>query len=541
VKDLIKSVTKQEWKFWVKVVIAVLILTSLSRIFLVIWTPEGFIPRGNIIYSFTDRQVYLSYIEQAREGKFLFEDLYTAKAESSPMFNIFWLSLGLFARLTNLSGNAVIEFFRILLAPLLLFSLYLLFTYLIKDIFQRKLAFLIASLGGGMGFILMPIIYLVAALFSLMEKIRILPIDIDNCEAFIFNTIYYSPHFIFSTFLFVSIILLTLLAIEKNKLTYSLPVGIMSAVLLNFHPFTFFILFFIFFAYFISALIQEKKTGFFIFKYFLLVGIIALPSALYHLSMFNSPWWQNQTWNSTTITPFWLSILAGYGVLVFFSIHSLRLSYKKKMEIKNEKFLLCWLVGGAVLIFLPVSVQGRFLEGYQIALIILSSYSLAKFLERRKDLIKDKVFGAILFIVFFCLSIFFVMFLDMKNIYRQGNIVYIRKETAITLKELKNIVGADEVILADIYNANMIPGFATRRVFAGHGVETIDYERKYDTLVEYMTNSNGDARREILKQNGISYVLYDGQWKDEWKWDLEKDKNLEKIYEKGSYKFYKVL
>ena len=133
------------------------------------------------------------------------------------------------------------------------------------------------------------------------------------------------------------------------------------------------------------------------------------------------------------------------------------------------------------------------------------------------------------------------MFLDMKNIYKQGNLVYIRKETIPVLKELKNITGADDLILADIYNANMIPGFAIRRVFVGHGVETIDYQRKYDTLIQYMTNPKSDARKEILKQNGISYVLYDGQWKGEWKWDLDEDRGLEKIYEYGSYKLYKIL
>jgi len=539
VKDLIKSITKSEWKFWAKVVIAVLILTSLSRIFLVIWTPDGFTPRGNIIYSFVDRHVYLSYIEQARDGKYLFEDLYTSKAESRPMLNLFWLALGLVARFTGLSANLTIEIFRIILAPLLLFILYLFLAFLIKNALQRKAAFLIAVLGGGMGLVFLPILYFIIVVFNLKGG-RFLPIDIDNSEAFVFTTIYYSPHFIFSTFLFLSVILLSFLAVEKKKISYSIPAGLMSAVLLNFHPFTFFILFFILLAYFIFSLWKDGKTAAFLLKYFFIAGLLSLPSALYHLYMFNAPWWQNQIWRSTTVTPFWLSILAGYGILSIFAVYSLWLSFKKKIEIKNEKLLLCWLLSGAVLIFLPISVQGRFLEGYQIVLIILASYSLSLYLQKHRRLISGKIFTGILFIIFFCLSFVFVIYLDIHNIFLKGNLVYIKKETAIALKELKSRVSADELILADIYNANMIPGIAARRVFVGHGVETIDYKRKYDTLIEYMVSPSGDARQEILKQNSIDYVLYDSQWKDEWKWDPGEDDGLKKIYEKGGYKLYKV-
>jgi len=538
--DLIKSITKQEWKFWAKVLVAVLILTSLSRIFIILWTPHDYVPRGNSIMSFVDRYVYISYIEQAREGNFLFQDLFTSKEESVPMLNIFWLGAGLFARFTGFSGNFVLEFLRIALIPLLLFVAYLLLAFFIKNIFQRKLGFLLAALGGGLGFVLMPVLYLVEVFYPKGAILRDLPVDLDAAEAFLFTTSYYSAHFIFSTTLFILILLLTLLATEKKKVIYAVPAGIMGLVLANFHPFTIVSLTFVFGIYFLYLLWQDRKAAFFLFKYFLIYFALLLPSIIYHLYMFQSPWWQNQTWNSTTFRPYFLAIVFGYGLILFFAIYALILSFKRKLKIKNEKFLLCWVLGQIVLVFLPISVQGRFFEGYSLALIILASYPLAGYLEKRSWMTKGKVYAAAIFLVFFGLSYIFLIFLDLRNTYWRGNLVYIQRDAIEAMEELKNLVGKDDLILSDIYNATIIPGISVRRVFVGHGVETIDYERKYKILKRFMASTDVFERKTILESNRIDYLFYDAGWKDYWTWNPDESDFLQKVYEKGNYKIYKV-
>lgn len=538
--NLIKSITKDEWKFWIKVLLAILIFTSIARIFILIWTPEGFVPRGNNIYSMTDRYVYVSYVEQAREGAYLFEDLYTSAEESVPMLNVFWLSAGLFARLTGFSGNATLEILRILLIPFLLFSVFLLLVFFIKDIWQRKLAFLIASLGGGLGLFFLPLLWLFENFFPSKGILRNLPIDLDNAEAFLFITSYYSCHFIFSTFLFTFVILLSLLAIENKKLFYAVPTGIMSAVLLNFHPWAFIAIFFIFFVYFLFLLLKKNKTSFFIFKYGLILGLFVLPSAFYHLFMFNTPWWQNQTWNSTTSTPFIISILGGYGLIFVFALYSIWQNYKKRIKIKNEKFLLIWLIGQFVLFFLPVSVQGRFLEGYWLSLVVLASYSLANWIKKRQWITKGKIFSASLFIICFCLSYVLVIFLDFRNIYYKSNLIYIKKDSVEAMKELKGLAKKDDLVLADICNASMIPGISLRRVFVGHAVETINFDYKYGELKKFMKSSDIGERQAILKNNKIDWFFYDATWASDWAWEPNEQDFLEKVYERGDYRIYKV-
>lgn len=538
--ELIKSITGQEWKFWAKVLVAVLVLTSLSRIFIVIMTPGDSVPRGNNIFSFIDRHVYTSYIEQAREGRYFFDDLFTAKEDSVPMLNLFWLGAGLFARFTHLSANATLEFLRVLFIPFLLLAVYLLVAYFIKDIRQRRQAFLLASLGGGLGTVFLPAFYIMELMSAPGVMTRNFPIDLDKAESFIFSTSYYSAHFVFSTILFVLILLLSLLAIDKKKLFYSLPAGLLSLVLINFHPFTFISVFFILFSYFIFLLWKSKNDALFFIKYGFIAGAIALPSVFYHISMFYTPWWQNQTWNSGTVTPFFLAIIAGYGVMLYFIFRSLQLSFGKKIEIHKENFLLVWLLSQFVLVFMPVSVQGRFLEGYWLVLVIAGSYSLTLFLKKKDWIIKSKIYAAGLFIAVFSLSFILLIVLDLKNILLRGNLIYIKKDAVAAMRGLKNIAGRDDLVLADIYNSSVIPGIAVRRVFVGHGVETIDYDRKYKILKQFMASGDEKERELILRNNKIAYLFYDGSWKKDWAWNPDDEKFLQKIYERGNYKIYTV-
>ncbi|MBU4421775.1 hypothetical protein KKB41_02320 [Patescibacteria group bacterium] len=537
-KDLIKSITKKEWKFWIWVVAGLILATSLSRLAVPIFMPEDGAWRGNVIYSFIDRYVYVSYIEQAREGNILFQDLYTAKEESSPMLNVFWLGMGLVAKATRLSANAALEIFRILLIPALFFVSYLLISFFIKDIWQRKLAFLFSAFAGGLGALFFPII---ALFYSEKAAAYQLPIDFDTPEAFLFPTSYYSPHFIFSTTLLLLIILLSLLAIEKKNLHYAFPAGIAGLILSNFHPFSFIVVSYLFICYFLFLLWKNRAEAWFLFKYGCLLFIFVLPSIIYHAFMFFTPWWQNQTWGSTTYIPNIFSILSGYGLLVPFAIWSLWLAYKNKIEIKKIYFLLIWFLGQIVLIFLPVSVQRRFLEGYSFVLIILASYAIVLFLEKRKWIIKGKIFAITIFILCFGLSYILVLTLDLKNIVSQGNVVYFKKAEVEAIKELKNIVPKDELIISDIYNSAIIPGIALRRVFVGHGTETIDFERKYLILERFMASSNDMEKSLILDNNGIKYLFYDNIWEKDWAWDPDEMDFLEKVYEQGDYKIYKVL
>ncbi len=535
-KDLIQSITKQEWKFWAKILIAVLILTSVSRIFAVVLTPEGQVWTGRTYFPPVDRFVYISYVEQIKNGANILQDFYSAKGETAPMINVFWMFLGYAARFTGLSSFAVIELSRVFFMPGLFFILYILISYFFKNILERKTAFLLAVFGGGLGVWAYPII---AVLTRGKELIDHLPIDFNVTEAFIFLSSYYSAHYIVSLSLFFFLILAGLIAVERKKIHYAIYAGLAGLILINFHPFSFTVFIYIFAAYFFYLLWKDKTAAFFLFKYFLIFTAIVLPAAIYHLQMMQTPWWQNQTWNSNTETPNFIYIFFGYGLLLLLAIMSIYKICKKELEISSAPFLVIWFFGQISLIFLPISVQRRFLEGYDVLLAILAAPYIAFAIKKKAWLIKGKFFSALIFVVLFSLSFIVVIYLDFCNYIYRIPLIYAPKDSFEAMRALRDYTGADDLILADLYSANTIPGVALRHVFVGHGTETINYMYKLNILTRFGKSNDENERWLILQNNKIDYLFYDPSWN--WGFNPDDDDFLKKMFDIDGYKLYKVL
>ena len=228
----------------------------------------------------------------------------------------------------------------------------------------------------------------------------------------------------------------------------------------------------------------------------------------------------------------------GYGLLLILSALFVFRIIRKKLNIKYEAFLIIWFLGQASLIFLPISVQRRFLEGYQIVLAVLAGYFIKQFLEKRQWIIRGKLFAITIFILLFSASFLVVMYLDFYNIYSKAKMIYLTKNNLIAMRELKKVSNSDDLILADIYTSNMLPGMILHRVFVGHGVETIKFKQKLETLNKFALSTDKDERRAILNNNYISWFFYDKSWN--WGFDPDSDNFLKKVYERGDYKIYKV-
>lgn len=534
--ELIKSITKQEWKFWAKVLVGLLILTSVSRIFAIIFTPPGYVWSGRTYFYPMDRFVYVSYIEQMKNGAAILQDLYSAKGETMPMINLFWMGAGYLARLTNFSSMVALETSRIILIPGLLLVLYLFICYFFKDFLARKIAFLLATFGGGLGVWFYPISNQFMRGKEIIDR---LPIDFSVAEPFIFSSAFYSVHFILSSTLLLLILLLTLLALDKKKLSYAAVAGAAGLLLVNFHPFSFFVPVYILFVYFIYLLWKDRGRAFFLFKYSIVFFLVSSPGIIYLLYMLRTPWWQSQAWDSGTEIPNFSLIIIGYGLLLFCSLAAIYKILKNELKIANAPFLIVWFFSQISLVFLPVSIQRRFLEGYAVALSILAASFILFLIKKRPWLTKGKIFPAASFIILFCLSFAVVIYLDFYNFYYKMKGMYLDKKNLAALREIKKYAGPDDMILADIYNSNLIPGLILRRVFIGHGVESINSAVKLNLLTRFGRSTSKDERKTILRNNKINYLFYDPSWN--WAFNPDGDDFLKKIFDMDGYKLYKVL
>ena len=112
-----------EKKYVFLIIIVFLILNNLSFATAMVVEGSDYFT-GTNYYAGADKTIYLSQIEQARQGHFLFKNLYTSEEQQGLIFSPVWLVLGIIGRLTNISNILILLFSRIILSVLFLVFIY---------------------------------------------------------------------------------------------------------------------------------------------------------------------------------------------------------------------------------------------------------------------------------------------------------------------------------------------------------------------------------------------------------------------------------
>ena len=174
-------VARQDRRFAVIISLIVLVLVTLPYLL-----AAG---SGGTDYEFNgfllnpqDGNSYLAKMRQGWEGQWRFRLPFTADSGEGAYLFLFYLFLGHLARLVDLPLVIAFHFARLLGAGLLLWTLWRFFGALLSNSRSRRLAFALASLGSGMGWLLLP----TGAFTS----------DFWVAEAFPFLSAYANPHFL---------------------------------------------------------------------------------------------------------------------------------------------------------------------------------------------------------------------------------------------------------------------------------------------------------------------------------------------------------
>ena len=283
--ELIKSITKKEWRLLGILALTVIVVTTIPLVYGWLVRPPGSIFVGIHFSNLNDWIVYYSYLEQARQGSLLFDNLFTAENQT-PMFNIFWISVGILAKIFNLSPILTFNLVRILLIPIFYFVAYLFISYIFKDVRKRQVALLLLSFSAGLGFFLLGRIVEYPTNHALGQFNW--PIDLWVPEAFTFLTLYYSPHFIASLTLILSVFFLSLIYVEKRQFFYSIWTGILALILFFFHPFHVLTVFGVIFFYFLILIIKNREQLWPLFRHYVVLLIFSAPAIYYYFYLLST-------------------------------------------------------------------------------------------------------------------------------------------------------------------------------------------------------------------------------------------------------------
>jgi hypothetical protein len=138
---------------WLVVVSGVLLLLTLVPLAVAAAnTPGGHLFSG-FVYEARDGNSYVAKTMEGVQAHWLYHDPYTSEAQPETFIHLPYLLLGQLDRVVRLPVPLLLQLVRLVLAGALLVAIYLVCAECFADVGRRRLAFILAVLGGGLGFL----------------------------------------------------------------------------------------------------------------------------------------------------------------------------------------------------------------------------------------------------------------------------------------------------------------------------------------------------------------------------------------------------
>ncbi|HCC22652.1 TPA: hypothetical protein DF272_00530 [Candidatus Falkowbacteria bacterium] len=453
-----------------------------------------------------DTNVYFAYINRIKNSSFFLTNQFNFTPQPFGLFNLFWLMIGLFARLFHLSALVAFHLSRIVLIPILVYCLYRLSLTIIKDNFWSRLTAIAITFSSGLG------IYL-NFLHDDRNNIYYRPLDLWMPEITVFNTLFHTPHFIAATILIVAIFYFFLRATAQNRFRSSLTAGLLALILFNFHPYHFPLIYCAALAYSFYLLLEKRATFLALLSHFALLFFLSVPAVIYHLYTLSDPIIAARAAQNFTMNSPLIFTVIGLG-LPFFGFWLGSYSEFKSNTSPSHVFLFIWFTVGLLLSFVPDWQFGRrSLHSISIPAVILSITWFQSICARYHVDLKSIINRHPMAIVMFFITVlaptsFFNLSRDIKLYLNNHPLFYYSSAKDQALSQLNNLHGKN--IMASDVNSNFIVGHSDKNVFWGHDHESIDSANKKRLQAEIFSGQlPSDRLQSELKFLSVDYIWWD--------------------------------
>jgi len=445
---------------------------------------------GGFLLNPLDGNTYLAKMRQGWDGAWRFRLPYTVESGKGGYLNLFYLYLGHMARVLKLPLLFTFHLARWLSAGILLRALWYFYGRIFQEISSRHIAFALAALGSGMGWLLIPTGQFTA--------------DFWVAETYPFLSANTNPHFPLGL-----AFLLWLIAPKEKKCSWRVHLcGAGAALLLSIvSPFGTALALTILGVQWLWKTIQELRVG---QKVVFPVSIVAI--LLGGLPLLIYDWWlvHNDSvfaiWNAQNLTPspVWWDVLISLSPALPFALLTL---WRKKTEVKVTvpTLLLQWLVVGMILMYMPWNLQRRFMMGLYIPIAGLAAWALAQMGSNSARSYRFRVGGLFLLalptnLMIIMISIFGIKTLDEK--------IYLNQSEAQALDWIEEWTIPDALILSGPEMGLWIPAHTGRRVIYGHPFETIYAEQEKQAVQRFFTGTmNSKDVQDFILSRSVDYIL----------------------------------
>ena len=430
-----------------------------------------------------DINLYFSAIGWGKRDGFLFENLYDTGHSQRMLLFPLYIILGKTAKFFELSNPLMFHLGGIVLSFILASVVWWLIKLFLNQEVERKTAFVLIFLGGGLGW--------------LFFDQTILP-DLGT-PGFTLATALRMPREAFS----LSLFLLTLgnfwQAIIYQRKNQLILATFFSFLMMLFHPYNLISLGTIFLCFGIYQCLKKDSFNF-LKPLFLLVTVgITYYFSIGKQLLSNSGFSGQASQSQSTPTPF--QAIAGWGFLFPLII----IAFFSKKESEKTNFLKIWFLSHWLILYLPFSFQKLMIRGLWIPTVLLATKG-TKELAQKINLSFPLI--AALILILTSIPSFFMTY---KRIVEtpENRWIYLTKEEGEVIEYLKTHGQDEEGVLASYRIANIIPAHTTKRVYAGHLFQTPNFEERMNQVNKFYSGKMEKLEPEkFLKNINVRWVFW---------------------------------
>ncbi|MBT6691708.1 hypothetical protein HOB10_05265 [Candidatus Parcubacteria bacterium] len=477
-----------------------------------------------------DHFVYLSHIEQGKEGHLMTKLLYNHLAENNVMFSPHWYIIGQFSNITNISVVTSYFIWRILLLIPFLFLLW----WFIKKIFSSYkksiLAMLTILFGNGIGTIFI----------NIFPESTLKPTNLWMPESITFLSLNQTPLFVLALIL-ILLVFISFIESVKSKKNYLILICCSLNLLLTLiHTYDMVITLAVLTGWSAFKFYQTRHKK--IILYLAYLYFVSGTGALYYAWLLRRDLAMIQ-WNAQNlcISGPLTEYLWGMGLLFVFSIAGIVYIIKKRL-FQNDylNLITVWAAIGWVLIYLPVHFNRRLSNGWHMALAITSLYFFLWLHKKFPVVLRGALITVVGFLVFFDTMIF--LSVDSSVTRSNESHYFFHSQTKQEIyQQIQATTDEHDVILTRGIDGNHLPGFTARKVYTGHLMGTWEAVLKNREVEKLWSNPNDIS--EWLVDKNIAYIFASRFYIPEFdkiKW-LAKEKYIEPIIDNDEFILYKIL
>ena len=484
------SGTEKQWALrWAVIIVG---LTCLP--YLVAWllTPADAQYTGLLINHY-DGESYYAKMQQGARGDWLFHLPFTSESHEGAFVYTFYLALGQLAGVLRLPIPWVYHLARAAGSLFLLLVAYRFMARFLDSVQIRRAAFLLLGFSAGFGWLLAPLGLITA--------------DLWVAEGFTFLSMLVNPHFPLAIGLMLLVFIAVLDLQVKDGRTRQRLAGAAAASLgLSFvHPIAVPIALVVLGLYSTLLAWQTRRIPWPEVVGMGLATVAAAPVLISVLIAFSTNTalvaWSEQ--NLTPSPPPWDYALA-YGLILVLALGGIKMALRRRA--RTDLFLLGWVGGVVVLLYVPFALQRRFITGLHLPLTVLAALGLERLVWPRVQA-RQRALVTGLLVGFTALSNLFVLLVSVSGVAQGRPPLVMPADEVAACTWLRQNTAWTDTVLAPPGSGHFIPAWAGNRVVYGHPFETIDAESKETEVAHfYSPDTTTIERRALLNRYRVRYV-----------------------------------